>query len=74
MILESPSRIDMCAGAAKAGRGSGAGAGGKEDERLREVVLGEILDTRPSTRWDDVAGLSAAKQVWRIVLTTVHRA
>ncbi|KAK9838272.1 hypothetical protein WJX81_001606 [Elliptochloris bilobata] len=48
------------------GRGPGGaaagGAAGREDARLREVVLGEILDTRPSTRWDDVAGLSAAKQ------------
>lgn len=45
------------------GRGPAAGsAAGREDARLREVVLGEILDARPSTRWDDVAGLQAAKQ------------
>jgi len=51
---------------AAAGRtGAGAAPGGaaaKEDARLRETVLGEILDARPSTRWDDVAGLGAAKQ------------
>ncbi|EIE22784.1 AAA-domain-containing protein [Coccomyxa subellipsoidea C-169] len=41
---------------------SGAGLGGKEEARLREVIEGEVLDTRPSVRWKDVAGLSAAKQ------------
>ena len=35
----------------------------KEDAKLREVILAEVLDTRPSVRWDDVAGLRKAKQV-----------
>ena len=58
------------------GRGPAAGtAAGREDARLREVVLGEILDARPSTRWDDVAGLQAAKQArWaaRVLLPVCH--
>ena len=36
---------------------------GKADTKLREVILAEVLDTRPSVRWDDVAGLQKAKQV-----------
>lgn len=36
--------------------------GSKEDARLREVIEGEVLDTRPSVRWKDIAGLAAAKQ------------
>lgn len=31
--------------------------------KLREVILAEVLDTRPSVRWDDIAGLASAKQV-----------
>jgi len=42
---------------------AGAGVvGSKEDARLREVIEGEVLDTRPSVRWKDIAGLAAAKQ------------
>jgi hypothetical protein len=40
-----------------------ARAGSKEEARLQDIILGEILDTKPSVRWDDVAGLAAAKQV-----------
>lgn len=36
---------------------------GKEDAKLREVILAEVLDTRPSVQWEDVAGLRTAKQV-----------
>lgn len=61
--------------AARPGGGAAAGGAlGKEDARLREVVLAEILDTRPSTRWDDVAGLAAAKQVTRGALAGPLRA
>ena len=38
-------------------------APGKGDDALREVIMSEVLDRRPSVRWDDVAGLSKAKQV-----------
>ena len=41
---------------------AGAGLGSKEEARLRDLIEGEVLDTRPSVRWKDVAGLSAAKQ------------
>lgn len=43
-----------------------AAAGGKpskEDSRIREVIMAEVLDMRPSVRWEDVAGLNSAKQV-----------
>ncbi len=43
---------------------TGGRGGGKDEARLREVIQGEVLDTRPSVRWDDIAGLSVAKQVW----------
>ena len=33
------------------------------DAKMREVILAEVLDTRPDVRWDDVAGLHKAKQV-----------
>ena len=35
----------------------------KDDSRIRDVIMGEVLDTRPSVRWDEVAGLANAKQV-----------
>ena len=38
------------------------------DAKLREVILAEVLDTRPSVRWEDVAGLRKAKQVWFLAL------
>lgn len=38
-------------------------ASNKEDSRLHDIIMGEILDTKPSVRWDDVAGLGGAKQV-----------
>lgn len=40
-----------------------ASAPGKGEEKLREVIMSEVLDRRPSVGWDDVAGLSRAKQV-----------
>ena len=36
---------------------------GKEEARLREVIAAEVLDSRPSVRWSDIAGLAGAKQV-----------
>ena len=39
------------------------GESAKEEARLREVVVGEVLDTRPTVRWSDIAGLAGAKQV-----------
>lgn len=59
-----------CAGAspeAAAGRapvtGAGSGRGQQEEARLREAVLGEVLQRGSSVRWADVAGLESAKQV-----------
>jgi hypothetical protein len=34
----------------------------KEQERLRQLILSEVLDSKPSVRFDDVAGLRSAKQ------------
>lgn len=34
-----------------------------QDSKLRDVILAEVLDTRPSVKWKDVAGLDNAKQV-----------
>ena len=43
----------------------GGGSSGAADSKLREVILAEVLDSRPSVRWEDVAGLGNAKQVPR---------
>ncbi|KAK9904124.1 hypothetical protein WJX75_005080 [Coccomyxa subellipsoidea] len=62
------------AGSQQDGR-SGTGLGSKEEARLREVIEGEVLDTRPSVRWKDVAGLSAAKQALQeMVILPAQRA
>ena len=34
-----------------------------EDAKLREAVLSEVLDIKPSESWQDIAGLGGAKQV-----------
>lgn len=45
-------------------QGSGASAAPSgEEARLRDLVLQEVLDTRPSVAWNDIAGLAGAKQV-----------
>lgn len=41
---------------------NGAAALTKDEARLQEVVLGEVLQSSSSVRWDDVAGLASAKQ------------
>ena len=41
----------------------GSSVSGREDARLREVITAEVLDSRPSVRWKDIAGLAGAKQV-----------
>ncbi len=38
------------------------GALSKEDERYRQIILGEVLDTAPSVSFADVADLQTAKQ------------
>ncbi|CAI7798770.1 unnamed protein product [Closterium sp. NIES-53] len=43
------------------GREGGAGVGGV-DAQLVALVEGEIVDARPSVRWDDIVGLEGAKQ------------
>ncbi|CAI5981183.1 unnamed protein product [Closterium sp. NIES-64] len=56
-------------GGAAGGRDGGRSGGGKEgasvggvDAQLVAVVEGEIVDARPSVRWDDIVGLEGAKQ------------
>lgn len=60
-------------GAPPAPGGAAAAAGGgaaatvraamdKEAERLRQIILAEVLDSKPSVGFDDVAGLQSAKQ------------
>lgn len=34
-----------------------------EEAKLREAVMSEVLDLKPSESWDDIAGLAGAKQV-----------
>ena len=34
-----------------------------EEAKLREAVLSEVLDVKPSESWQDIAGLGGAKQV-----------
>jgi SpoVK/Ycf46/Vps4 family AAA+-type ATPase len=34
----------------------------KEEEKLRQMIEGEILDRAPSVRFDDIADLATAKQ------------
>lgn len=34
-----------------------------EEAKLREAVLSEVLDIKPAESWQDIAGLSGAKQV-----------
>lgn len=48
---------------AKSSVGSPAKKSDTKDIKLREAVLAEVLDTRPSIRWVDIAGLGNAKQV-----------
>lgn len=43
-------------------RASAPPAGGVDDAKMREIILAEVLDHRPSVRWQDVAGLANAKQ------------
>ncbi len=48
---------------APARAGSRGTATEKEEARLRDAVLGEVLQSGSSVRWADVAGLASAKQV-----------
>jgi SpoVK/Ycf46/Vps4 family AAA+-type ATPase len=34
----------------------------KEDERLRQMIMGEILEQTQAVTFDDIAGLKLAKQ------------
>ena len=34
-----------------------------EEAKLREAVMSEVLDIKPSESWNDIAGLDGAKQV-----------
>ena len=39
-----------------------------EEAKLREAVMSEVLDIKPSESWNDIAGLSNAKQVIQLLL------
>jgi SpoVK/Ycf46/Vps4 family AAA+-type ATPase len=34
----------------------------KEEERLRQLIMGDILEAKPTVAFSDIAGLSLAKQ------------
>ncbi|KAI8472443.1 MAG: AAA-domain-containing protein [Monoraphidium minutum] len=48
--------------AAPGGAAAARAAIGKEEERLRQIILAEVLDRKPSIGFDDIAGLRSAKQ------------
>jgi ATP-dependent 26S proteasome regulatory subunit len=44
------------------------------DEKLKELILNEIMDHNPGVSFDDIAGLNFAKQVIReIVIDPIKR-
>lgn len=43
-----------------------------EEAKLREAVLSEVLDVKPSESWQDIAGLGGAKQVRRPGHSNTH--
>ncbi|KAL0029319.1 hypothetical protein WJX79_010048 [Trebouxia sp. C0005] len=46
-----------------------------EDAKLREAVLSEVLDIKPSESWNDIAGLGGAKQALQeMVILPTQRA
>jgi vacuolar protein-sorting-associated protein 4 len=49
------------------GEGSGGAAGGAdaETDKLKGALAGAIVMEKPNVKWDDVAGLEAAK-VWQL--------
>lgn len=40
---------------------------------MREVILAEVLDTRPADTWQDIAGLQGAKQASKHAHTELFR-
>lgn len=48
-----------------AGPGARAGGGSRDDREFEDRVMSEVLDRSPAVAWEDVAGLTAAKQVGR---------
>lgn len=42
-----------------------------EEAKLREAVMSEVLDIKPSESWNDIAGLDGAKQV-TFILAAVY--
>ena len=42
-----------------------------EEAKLREAVMSEVLDIKPSERWNDIAGLAGAKQVLQSLLPCI---
>lgn len=39
-----------------------AQAASRDDQKYRDIILGEVLTTSPSVKWEEIAGLGAAKQ------------
>lgn len=60
----SPSTVNARAGQRpSAPAAAAAGAPPKDDQKYRDAVLGEILETAGMVSWADIAGLETAKQV-----------
>ncbi|KAK9839964.1 hypothetical protein WJX74_001183 [Apatococcus lobatus] len=78
--LQPPERPRLMPRSSSGGSSNSSGqpppsrAAGKDDARLREVIQGEVLDTRPSVRWTDIAGLAVAKQALQemVILPTLR--
>ncbi|KAL4430384.1 hypothetical protein ABPG77_002190 [Micractinium sp. CCAP 211/92] len=45
-----------------AGPGARAGGGSRDEQEFEDRVMSEVLDRSPAVAWEDVAGLTAAKQ------------
>uniref|UniRef100_A0A383W3F4 microtubule-severing ATPase n=1 Tax=Tetradesmus obliquus TaxID=3088 RepID=A0A383W3F4_TETOB len=77
---QQPARAAAAATAAAAPAATAAGALAaraaisKEDERLRQIIMGEILEQTQSVMFDDIAGLKLAKQALQeaVILPTLR--
>lgn len=77
---QQPGRAAAAATAAAAPAATAAGALAaraaisKEDERLRQMIMGEILEQTQSVTFDDIAGLKLAKQALQeaVILPTLR--
>ncbi|MEW5311945.1 MAG: hypothetical protein WDW38_003618 [Sanguina aurantia] len=58
----SPSTVNARAGQRPSAPAAAAAGAPKDDQKYRDAVLGEILETAGSVSWADIAGLETAKQ------------